>query len=64
MATILDSTYCYEKCLIGKAASDVYLTLNNSVVAAAAEFNIFTENCHKVCPYRHANENYEALKEI
>jgi hypothetical protein len=52
----MDITYCYEKCQIGKAASDEYLALNNSVIDAAMQFNLFVENCFKVCPHKCAHE--------
>ena len=48
----MDITYCYEKCPIGKAASDRYLDTNNSVVDAAIDFNMFVDNCFKACPYK------------
>jgi hypothetical protein len=53
---ILDTTYCYEKCLIGKAASEVYLAVDSSVVDAAVDFDSFTENCFKTCPYKDVHE--------
>ena len=43
--------YCYEKCDIGQTASDKFLKLSNSVIDAAIDFNFFTENCFKTCPY-------------
>lgn len=48
----MDITYCYNKCTIGKAASDDFLANHNSAVDAAIEFNFFTQNCFKICPYK------------
>ena len=48
----MDNTYCYEKCAIGKAASEMFLARNNSVIDAAYDFHVFVENCLKACPYK------------
>ena len=59
----MDITYCYNNCTIGKAASDDFLASYNSAFDAAMEFNFFTRNCFKACPYKSkhckgdANEN-------
>jgi hypothetical protein len=52
----LDTAYCFEKCKIGKAASCVFLDLNNSVFDAALDFDQFIENCFKYCPYKSVHE--------
>ena len=51
---VLDITYCYECCEIGKTAGRKLLHLNESVFDAAAAFQQFTENCFKLCPYAQA----------
>ena len=51
----MDITYCFEKCKIGKAASEVFLDLNNSAFDAAADFDNFIENCFSACPYKSAH---------
>lgn len=53
----MDITYCYEKCSIGKEASEEFLTLNNSTFDAAFDFQYFTEKCFKTCPYKRAYLN-------
>ena len=52
-----DIKYCYEHCSIGKEASSKYLELNSSVFDAAIDFQYFTENCFKICPYKQAHIN-------
>ena len=53
----MDITYCYEKCTIGKAASEKFLNINNSAIDAAFDFQYFTENCLKACPYQQVHVN-------
>lgn len=60
----MDTKFCYEKCKIGKAASSIFLELNNSVYAAASDFNIFIENCFKECPYKSTYETDTKNKEL
>lgn len=47
---ILDITYCYEKCEVGKAAAQRFLDINNSAFDAATDFRFFTDECSKTCP--------------
>lgn len=56
----MDTTYCYEKCAIGKVASEKFLSINNSVFDAAADFLDFTETCSKTCPRKQTNVNNKA----
>ena len=44
--------YCHNDCPIGKAASDLFLDMNNSAFDAAFDFRHFVENCLKSCPYK------------
>lgn len=44
--------YCLDKCSIGKAASKVFLNLNESAIQGALIFSEFTFNCCKTCPYK------------
>ena len=53
----MDITYCHERCQIGKAASEKFLNMNNSVLDAAFDFQLFTENCFKTCPYKAEHKN-------
>jgi hypothetical protein len=55
--------YCYETCPIGKVASEVFLDLNNSVLSAVDEFDRFTVNCSKTCPFSNRHENKCITKE-
>ena len=56
-------TYCNTGCTIGKAARDKFLMANNSIFDAVMDFNFFTENCAKSCPYKElANKNKENLR--
>ena len=50
----LDINYCYRDCAIGRAASEEFLSLNDSVFDAAFDFQSFTENCFKTCIYKAA----------
>jgi hypothetical protein len=59
----VNSKFCFEKCSIGKAASDVYLDLNNSAIDAALDFDTFTDNCFKTCPYKSEHKNINTNKE-
>ena len=45
----MNITYCYEKCPIGKTASERFLQQNNSVLDAVTDFQFFTEECAKTC---------------
>ena len=49
----MNSDYCLEACSIGKAASNIFLELNNSVSDAAIDFDCFVENCFKECPFKY-----------
>ena len=53
----LDITYCFEKCQKGKVESEKFLSINNSVFDAAIDFQFFTEECFKTCPYKQAHVN-------
>ena len=44
--------YCYVSCTIGKNAAKSYLGACESVLKAAFDFQYFTENCFKTCPYK------------
>lgn len=59
----MDITYCYEKCRVGKAASDTFLELNNSVIEAATDFGTFAVNCFKTCQFSNRHENKCTTKE-
>lgn len=48
----MDKTYCYEKCSVGKAASESCLAKNNSVFDAAYDFHVFIEKCFETCPFK------------
>lgn len=48
----MDNSYCNEKCAIGKAAREIFLAKDNSVLDAAHDFQAFVENCFKACPYK------------
>lgn len=52
---MLDIVYCRECCQIGKAASEEFLGINASVIDAVFDFQNFTENCFKMCPYKAAH---------
>jgi hypothetical protein len=60
----MDITYCNDKCQIGKAAREVFLDINNSAYDAAIDFNFFTDNCYRTCPYKaeHCKEAKENLE--
>lgn len=51
----MDVSYCDNNCVIGMAARDKFLYMNNSVFDAAIDFNNFVENCFKTCPYKEAH---------
>lgn len=51
----MDITYCYEHCTIGKANAEKFLTMQNSVIDAALDFQYFTTVCFETCPYKQAH---------
>jgi hypothetical protein len=48
----MDITYCGKQCPIGKAASDLFLDINNSAIDAAFDFRSFINNCYIACPFK------------
>ena len=60
----MDFTYCYETCPIGRAASEEFLSSNNSVMAAVADFKNFTKNCFKTCPHSRVHVNYKQTRRL
>jgi hypothetical protein len=60
-----NNEYCIECCKIGEAAKRVYLNLNESVFKAVLDFDNFTDNCYKLCPFKKEhNKNINAHKEF
>lgn len=57
MGFILDNTYCYKTCKIGKAACESCLYSAESVFDAVFNFQLFTENCFKTCLHMLAHVN-------
>jgi hypothetical protein len=55
---ILDISYCYEKCLLGRAKAEDFIYKNNSVFDAATDFRFFVESCLESCPFK---ENITAV---
>lgn len=55
----MNADYCNRRCPIGKAARETFLELNESIFGAVRDFDVFTENCFKTCPYKakHKIEN-------
>ena len=60
----MDTGYCYEKCKIGRAASEVLLELNNSVFEASNTFNTFVKNCSNTCPYMHLHASTHKIVKL
>ncbi len=58
----MDITYCYEKCSVGKAASERFLQQNNSALDAATDFRFFTEECAKTCIEHGAQKERSFMK--
>ena len=48
----MSNNYCNNGCPIGKAARDVFIELNESIFGAVDNFNAFTDNCIKICPFK------------
>ena len=48
----MNITYCNDKCSIGQAASQKFLSINNSAFDAAMDFRFFVDNCFKSCPHK------------
>ena len=58
----MNHEYCLDKCSIGKAASKVFLNLNESAIQGALIFSEFTFNCRKTCPYKAEILKMEAIR--
>lgn len=55
-------TYCLDTCPIGKKASKIFLSLNESAIQGAIIFSEFTFNCYKTCPYKAEILKMEAIR--
>lgn len=53
----MNITYCDKQCPIGKVASEICLSRNNSAISAAFDFRSFTENCYNECLFKSAHRD-------